>query len=212
MAFSLLRPAIALLLAGTVACALHAQDRGKLPITVEAKSSDFDSNNSVLVFEEVKIVQGAVRITAEKARASGLNFEESGWEFSGTVRIQLTDGALASDTARVRFTKGEIQSATVTGVPATFEQCRDAKLAQGRANRIDYDLANGTVELAGDAWLSDGRDEITGPTLVYSTTNQKVISRGQVVITIQPREKETAPAAPTPAPAAAPCTPPKAPE
>ena len=205
MAFSIRRPAIAFLLAGAAACALHAEDRGRLPITVEAKSSDFDYKNSVLVFNEVKIVQGPVRITAEKAQASGLDFEQSGWEFSGTVRIQLTDGALASDTARVRFSKGEIQSATVTGAPATFEQRRDTKLAQGHANRIDYDLDRGTVELAGDAWLSDGRDEITGPTLVYSTVNQKVISRGQVVITIQPREKEAAPAP-------APGTPPKEPE
>ena len=211
MAFSIRRAVIALLLAGAAACTAHAQDRGRLPITVEAKSSDFDIKNNVLVFDDVKIVQGAVRITAEKARASGLDFEDSGWEFSGTVRIQLTDGTLASDTARVRFAKGEIQSATVTGAPATFEQRRDEKLAQGRANRIDYDLDRGTVELAGDAWLSDGRDEITGPTLVYSTLNQKVISRGQVVITIQPREKEAAPA-PAPAPVPAPGAPPKEPE
>lgn len=205
MAFSLLRPAIAAVILGAVTCCAIAQDRDRLPITVEAKSSDFDYKNSVLVFEDVKIVQGPVRITAETARASGLDFEESGWEFSGAVHIQLTDGALASDTARVRFAKGEIQSATVTGAPATFEQRRDAKFAQGRANRIDYDLDRGTVELAGDAWLSDGRDEITGPTLVYSTANQKVISRGKVVITIQPREQEGAPAP-------APETPPKEPE
>jgi lipopolysaccharide export system protein LptA len=55
------------------------------------------------------------------------------------------------------------------------------------------------VELAGDAWLSDGRNEITGATLVYSTGSQRVISKTQVVITIKPREE-----APAPAPATAP--------
>jgi lipopolysaccharide transport protein LptA len=187
-------------LLGAAACATIAQERNTLPITVEARSSDFDYKNSVLVFNDVAIVQGAIRITAERAQASGLDFDDSGWEFSGSVHIKLTDGALASDTARVRFAKGEIQSATVTGAPASFEQRRAAELAQGRANRIDYDLSRGTVELAGDAWLSDGRNEITGATLVYSTVTQRVISREQVVITIKPRE----PAAPTPAPATTP--------
>jgi lipopolysaccharide transport protein LptA len=178
---------------GATAFAAVAQDRNTLPITVEARSSDFDYKNNVLVFDDVTIVQGTIRITAERAQASGLDFEDSGWEFSGTVRIKMPDAALASDTARVRFAKGEIQSATVTGLPATFEQRREAELAQGRANRIDYDLGHGTVELAGDAWISDGRNEITGATLVYSTGTRRVVSREQVVITIQPREREPAP-------------------
>ena len=75
-----------------------------------------------------------------------------------------------------------------------FLQRRKAELTQGRSNRIDYDLGRGTVELAGDAWLSDGRNEITGPTLVYSTGTQRVISHQQVVITIKPRERQPAPA------------------
>jgi len=178
-----------------------------LPITVEARSTDFDYQNSVLVFNDVTIVQGAVRITAERAQANGLDFEDSSWEFSGSVRMKLTDGELASDTARVRFSKGEIQSATVTGAPATFEQRHEAQLAQGRGNRIDYDLDRGTVELAGDAWLSDGHNEITGTTLVYSTGTQRVISQEQVVITIKPREPEVAPM-----PVAVPATEPKKPE
>jgi lipopolysaccharide transport protein LptA len=199
MVFSIRRPAFVAALLGAAACAAIAQDRNQLPITVEARSSDFDYKNNVLVFNDVTIVQGAVRITAEKARASGLDFDDSGWEFSGSVRITLTDGGLASDTARVRFAKGEIQSATVSGAPATFEQRRKTELAQGRANRIDYDLGRGTVELAGDAWLSDGRNEITGATLVYSTGTQRVISREQVVITIKPREQQPVPA-PAPEP------------
>ncbi|MGQ0384909.1 MAG: LptA/OstA family protein [Gammaproteobacteria bacterium] len=166
------------------------QDRSQLPIKVEARSSDFDYQASVLVFDQITIVQGDIRITAERARASGLDFEDSSWEFSGTVRIAMTDSNLASDSARVRFSGGRIQSATVTGSPASFEQKRDAQVAQGRANRIDYDLGRGTVELAGDAWLTDGRNEITSTTLVYSTANQRVISREPVTFTIQPRESE----------------------
>ena len=126
MAFSTRRNAIATVFLSAVACAAIAQDQNRLPITVEAQSTDFDYQNSVLVFNHVTIVQGAVRIMAERAQASGLDFEDSVWEFSGSVRMKLTDGELASDTARVRFAKGEIQSATVTGAPATFEQRREA--------------------------------------------------------------------------------------
>lgn len=205
MACSLPRPLLAAALLCIAAGAAVAQERQRLPITVEARSSDFDYKNSVLVFNDVTIVQGPTRITAQKAQASGLDFDDSRWEFSGAVRMTLTDGALASDTARVRFAKGEIQSATVTGAPATFEQRRETELAQGHANRIDYDLDRGTVELAGDAWLSDGRNEITGATLVYSTGSQRVISKTQVVITIKPHEQ-------APAPAPAPPTEPKQPE
>lgn len=196
-----------------------AQDRNRLPITVEARSQDFDLKNNVLVFNDVTIVQGPTRITAQKAQASGLDFDDNRWEFTGAVRMSLMDGALSSDTATVRFAKGEIQSATVTGAPATFEQHRQAELAKGRANRIDYDLERGTVELAGNAWLSDGCNEITGATLVYSTGNQRVISKQQVVITIQPHEttkactsKPVAAPAPASAPAPAPAPPPKQPE
>jgi lipopolysaccharide transport protein LptA len=110
----------------------------------------------------------------------------------------MPESVLASDAASVRFAGGEIQSAMVTGDPATFEQRRDVELAQGRANRIDYDLGRGAVELAGDAWLSDGRTEITGATLVYSTVSQRVVSRQQVTITINPNEP--APEAPDPEP------------
>lgn len=193
MAFSLHKAALALVLA---AAAASAQDRSQLPIKVEARSSDFDYQASVLVFNEVTISQGDVRITAERARASGLNFEDSSWEFSGTVRIAMTDSNLASDSARVRFSGGQIQSATVTGSPASFEQKREDQLAQGRASRIDYDLGRGMVELAGDAWLTDGRNEITSSILVYSTSSQRVISREPVTFTIQPREAAPAPSPP----------------
>ena len=214
MAFSLLKAAIAVALSGMLCLAAHAQDRDRLPITVQARSSDFDYQNNVLVFNEITIVQGEIRITAKRAVASGLDFEDSSWEFSGAVSITNAEAGLASDVARVRFAGGEVQSASVTGGPATFEQRRKGQLTQGRANRIDYDLGRGTVELAGDAWLTDGRNEVTGTTLVYSTETQRIISDKPVVFTINPSEKpkETPPATPPEAPPEEPPeTPPEAP-
>lgn len=188
MVSSIRNLATVLLLAASAAAGAQAPDRSQLPIKVEALSSDFDYQKGVLVFDGITISQGEIRITANRAVASGLDFEDSSWEFNGEVRISMPESRLESETARVRFAKGEIQSATVTGAPATFEQRKAEDLAQGRAKRIDYDLARGAVELAGDAWLSDGRTEITGATLVYSTVNQRVVSEKKVIITIQPGE------------------------
>lgn len=177
--------AIALLAACTAAA---AQEREQLPIQLEARSQDLDFQNGVLKFDTVTITQGQVRITAERAVANGLDFKDSAWEFSGSVRISMPESTLASDTARVRFAGGEVASAVVTGTPATFTQQREGQQSEGHANRIDYDLQRGTVEFTGDAWLKDGRNEVTSETLVYSTATQRVISKEPVVITIQPGE------------------------
>ncbi len=187
MATSRLRQiATALLLAAAGLGGAAAQERVQLPIQVEARSSDFDYKNGVLKFEAITITQGETRITADRAVTTGLAFEESSWEFTGNVRISTPESAIASETARVRFAGGEIESAAVTGNPATFEQRREEERSEGRANRIDYDLKRGAIEFTGDAWLSDGKTEVTGATLVYSTANQRVVSREPVVITIQP--------------------------
>jgi lipopolysaccharide transport protein LptA len=195
-ASSLSRVAAALLAA--CAAAPGAQEREQLPIQVESRGgTDFDYTNGVFKFYGITITQGDVRITADNAVANGVDFKDNRWEFSGSVRITTADSSVASATARVRFAAGQIQSATVTGAPATFEQRREEQLSQGRANRIDYDLQRGAVELAGDAWLSDGRTEVTGETLVYSTANQRVVSRDPVLITIQPESAADRPKPPS---------------
>ena len=183
-----------------VACSsAAAQEPGQLPIQLTAEGGlRFDSQKGMVEYDGVTITQGQIRITADRAKTTVGEFEDSKWQFSGTVRITMPDSTLASDTAEVKFAGGEIESAAVTGAPATFEQQRAAERAQGRANRIDYDLKRGTIELAGDAWLSDGQKEITGETLVYNTANQSVLSKQQVTITIQPGEEPKAGPKPDP--------------
>ena len=65
-------------------------------------------------------------------------------------------------------------------------------MARGHADEIVYDVGDGTVRLADDAWLSDGQNEISGPLLVYNIRAQRVQAATQpgsgerVHITIQP--------------------------
>jgi lipopolysaccharide transport protein LptA len=192
-------PNLAWLLCAALACAPAgaAPYDATAPIDLEAASSDFDYRNNTLLFSRVKVSQGGLQVEALQARATGLNFENSKWDLEGQVRLTVPDGKLTSDSATVTFRDNEIVSATVRGSPATFEQRleRTGELAKGRARTIEYDVRNQTVRLSGDAWLTDGPNEIQGNTLVYDIGRQRVAANpgetepGGVRITINPKEQ-----------------------
>jgi len=149
----------------------------QLPITLDAASSDVDYKTHTYTFEKVVISQGTMRVQADHARATGLDFANSHWTFDGHVHIDAEPrGNLRSDQAVVEFKDNRIARATVTGKPAEFEQRRaeSQQLARGHADEIVYDVNDGTVRLTNDAWLSDGQNEISGPLLVYNINQQRV--------------------------------------
>jgi lipopolysaccharide transport protein LptA len=193
-------PTAALLVAGVVLLrgALAATD-AELPINLEAASSDFDYRNNTLLFRRVRISQGTMQVEADEARANGLNFENSEWNLSGSVRIHVPDGRLDSGQADVTFRNNEISRAVIRGQPASFEQRLkdEQKLARGRASSIEYDVRAGTVRLSGDAWLTDGQNEIRGDTLIYDIGQQRIVGNptgrdpGGVRITIKPGSGST---------------------
>jgi lipopolysaccharide transport protein LptA len=152
-------------------------DSKQLPITLDAASSDVDYKTHTYTFEKVVISQGTMRVQADHARATGLDFANSHWTFDGHVHIDAEPrGNLRSDQAVVEFKDNRIARATVTGKPAEFEQRRaeSQQLARGHADQIVYDVNDGTVRLTNDAWLSDGQNEISGPLLVYNINQQRV--------------------------------------
>jgi lipopolysaccharide transport protein LptA len=171
------------------------------PINLEAASSDFDYKNNSLLFKRVKITQGAVEVTAQQASATGLEFENSEWRLQGDVKIVVPGGMLQSSEARVAFQKNEIVRASIKGSPAEFEQRlkEGNQVARGRAQAIEYNVKESIVRLTGDAWLSDGQNEISGNTLVYDIGRERVQANpnekdpGGVHITINPPKKTPAP-------------------
>jgi len=205
-----------LLLAGTIAGvpgAAAAEPRATRrdgAVTLDAASSDVDYRSNTVVFRDIVITQGEVRVAAAQARATGLDFDDSTWNFSGAVRITIDGGALRSDDATVKFGANRVASARIRGTPAEFEQARGSgnEAARGRAGTIEYDVAAGTVRLLGDAWLSDGRNEIRGQELTYNVRAQRVQSGSRpgqsdrVQITIRPRESGAAGAGAATPPAA----------
>jgi lipopolysaccharide transport protein LptA len=182
-------------LAARPAAAARAATRTTGAVTLDAASSDVDYRSNTVVFRDIVITQGAVRVAAQQARATGLDFEDSTWTFSGAVRITVDGGALRSNEATVNFAANRISTARIRGTPAEFEQPRSgtSDVARGRAGAIDYDVGAGTVTLIGDAWLTDGRNEIRGQQLTYDVRGQRVQSGSRpgqgdrVQITIRPR-------------------------
>ncbi len=174
---------IALLLAGALLPALPTAaadalpDFSGLPVSLDAASSEVDAKTNTLVFKNVVISQGDMRVQAEHARATGLNFANSRWNFDGNVRIDAEQrGNLRSDQAVIEFKDNHIARATITGKPAEFEQKRanSDQIARGHADEILYDVNDGTVRLTDDAWLSDGENEISGPLIVYNIREQQI--------------------------------------
>ncbi len=212
LAAAFLSAAVAPALGAADVAAPPAPPPAQQPINLDAASTEVDGRTNTLVFTDVVISQGATRVQAEHARATGLNFANSRWTFDGKVRIDAElHGNLRSDQATIEFRDNHIARATVTGKPAEFEQKRtdSEQLARGHAGEIVYDLSDGTVRLTDDAWLTDGQNEISGPLLVYNIREQRVQAaaspgtdqRVHITITphVAPAPGKTEPAKPPPA-------------
>lgn len=190
----------AVLTCASIVPAAHAAEpfgQSKEPIKLTTDSSETDFRTGKTLMRNVTISQGEVSISAERAEATGMDQDDSRWEFSGNVKINAEkSGSLQSDRAIVELRNNRITRATVRGTPAQFEQKRagSAETARGRAGEIVYEIEAGTVSFANDAWLSNGQNEISGPLLVYDIRQEKVqASRSpsggeRVQITIVPKD------------------------
>jgi len=149
----------------------------RLPISLDADSSDIDRRADRLVFRGVTISQGDLGIKADEAVASTLDFANSEWVFTGSVSIHMQNATLNSDQARLRFTNYQLQHALIEGQPATFRQVEsDNSVTEGRAQQLEFDAAENTIRLSRNAWLSESGNEISGNVLTYNITQERVIA------------------------------------
>ena len=144
---------------------------GKMPeITINAASMDADVWTHVIHYKELTLTQGNITVKADRAVATRLDFRESRWTFDGNVRITAEgQGILHSDEAVLEFGNNQLNRATATGSPAEFDQKRAASdvVTRGHADEIVYEAGPGTVRLS-NAYVTDGKNEIQGPVIVYS--------------------------------------------
>jgi lipopolysaccharide transport protein LptA len=149
-------------------------------INVYCASGGVNYKTQTMVCSNVVISQGRTRVRADHARGmGGVNFQNSRWIFTGNVQIEAPPrGSLRSDQATVEFRDNRIAAATVNGNPAEFEQQRagDLGMEKGHADEIVYDVGQGTILLSKDAWISDGHNEMSAPSISYSIREQKVLA------------------------------------
>lgn len=165
-------------------------------ITLDAASSEVDYKTNTVVFRDLSITQGSTRVSADRARSTGLDFDNSTWILSGRVRITVEGGELQASDANVTFERNRIARARIDGSPARFSQTLDrGGTARGEAAEILYEVEQQTVTLRGKSWLTDGRNEIRGEQLVYNLNAQRVEAgtqtgsseRVQIIIRPTPR-------------------------
>src|SRR5688572_5151834 len=136
-----------LLCAASVALAAESAADRQQPIDLKTESYEVDFRSGKTLMHKVAISQGDVSITAERAEATGLDFDDSRWVFSGDVQIKAEQqGSMRSERAEVDFRNNRIAKATVNGSPAQFEQKRpdSSEMARGRASQIVYEVGQGT--------------------------------------------------------------------
>jgi lipopolysaccharide transport protein LptA len=160
-------------------CAVLPGQAQQQEILLDAASSDFDRRNERLVFIEVRVQQADTVISADRAESRDLDFSRGRWTFEGNVRIESPMGLIESSRATVSFADHQVQRASAEGSPARFSRTMpepDARVVNGTANRITYDLARGELELTGQASLRDGVREVGGGRLLYRIGEDRLLA------------------------------------
>ena len=163
--------------------------------TFDAASSEIDYKSHTGTFHKITIQQGKITVVADRARASGLGRPDGQWTLQGNVQVHAPPhGSLTSDQAVVEIGNSRIARVTVTGAPAQFrQQSAQGRITQGHANQIIYNVTAGTVRLSHKAWVAVGRDEFSGPSILYNIIEERIqaTSSGsgeRVHITIAPQK------------------------
>lgn len=173
----------------------------RLPISLDADSSELDRRNNLLVFHGLRITQGTIGIEADRGETliggdGSLEFRDSVWKFQGDVQIDVDTTSIRSDTAELTFKDHQLSRAVVSGDPARFRNRRpeDGAVTTGQAGRFEYDLPAGMITFSDNARISEGENSIAGDLLLYDLKRQVVTAKGsgdddgKVSLTIVPDE------------------------
>lgn len=192
--------AAATILAVAFSAAVSAQTSDlRLPISLDADSTDYDGKSSMLMFRGLKLTQGNISVEADEGRASMLDFEDSVWQFTGNVIIETENGHIECDAADLKFSGHQLRRATITGSPASFETRRPGTddVTHAEASRLNYDFLAGSIEFSGNAIITEGGNKISSESLVYNIAEQRINAQSgndgerRVKITYTPKEGET---------------------
>lgn len=136
---------------------------------------------------------GPVTVTADRAE-----WEKGGaMVYTGKVKLVSDDLELNGDRLELRQSSDGEFEARVSGAPALLDHAgvsaqegEPALPVRARASTLIYDSREEVVEVAGNANLQRGTDEISGETIRYDVVRRRIQATGseggQVKIVIQP--------------------------
>ena len=148
----------------------------ELPINIDAESTGYLADESVLTFKKLNLSQGRISISADRGEASKLDFENSTWKFEGNIRITLENGSIESDFAHLEFEGHQIKTARIQGSPAKllFNREDEVTRTSAVANRIDYDFQKSLIDFSGNVSIEEGGNQISSEYLVYNIKDQSI--------------------------------------
>ena len=148
----------------------------ELPINIDAESTGYLADESVLTFTKLNLSQGGISISADRGEASKLDFENSTWRFEGNIIIKLENGRIESDFAHLEFEGHQIKIARIQGSPAMLLIDGEAEVARTSAiaDRIDYDFQRSLIDFTGNVSIQEGGNQISSEYLVYNIKNQSI--------------------------------------
>ena len=166
-----------LLLASSFALAQETDiDLRRLPWDIISETMDFDGKTATVIYTGLRFSQGNISIEADEGRASRQEQENSAWQFSGNVTIDVGNGHIKCDAATLRFEGNVLSTATVTGAPASFEMQRadgnDGTTAE--AALLKYDVEKGIIEFSGQASINEAGNHISASSFVYDIENRRI--------------------------------------
>lgn len=170
----------------------------RLPISLDADSTNYDGKSSMLVFMGLRLSQGSIGIEADEGRASKLDFQDSVWRFEGNVVIDVDNGHIECASADLKFADHKLILATIHGEPATFEMNRPGseELTRGEAERLEYNLDSRIIEFSGNAKFSESGNQISSSFIAYNIAEQRINAESsgegddKVKITFTPQESD----------------------
>ena len=148
----------------------------RLPMQLDADSTNYDGKSSMLMFQGLRLSQGGLGIAADEGRATKMDFEDSVWHFAGNVVIDVGNGHIECDSAEIVFSGYQLRVATISGSPATFRMERPGtdQVTYAEAGRLQYDFDEGVVEFSENAQITEGGNQIASNYLVYNIREQRI--------------------------------------
>ena len=173
-------PFLAVIATAVAQFSVSAQDTDidlrRLPWDIISETMDFDGKSATVIYTGLRFSQGNISIEADEGRATSQEQENSAWQFSGNVTIDVGNGHIKCDAATLKFKGNVLSTATVTGEPASFEMQRaggeDATTAE--AALLSYDVESGIIEFSGQATINEAGNHISASSFVYDIANRRI--------------------------------------